>query len=606
MMHMKNRCTIILLALLLLLCAVSCGKGGDGADTTPQSIDTSTQDTTPAPVPNVTLADGGKSDYVIVFAHGGDNCDRALEFRTLFSKATGITLPYETDVTREGAPDGMEIVVGRTNRDAFFDAPLDTLVSDAYILKISGNRLLICAAERQGYLRAFAELFKQTLDVEDINAMQTQKNAAVLLPQDYSVCAEPSYRLEDNKTESGIEYATEGSTGGAYNYLKFAESLVYRFPEPVGDSFNYFTLRYSSDAYLKAELVYKLDDTKYTEVLFLEPGEHMTFNSFSDGAMHKRTGSQIAELHLMPIKAKKAEFILEDVAVSTRPLPDDVVYISSGRYKLGIKLAWGGGISYLEDLEDGDSQLSNLLNDHDTGRLVQQSYYGTQSAPYVPAKYGENMWCYNPVQGGDQYNNRSKLVDYSISEDGKSIYVKCRPLDWSHENSLTPSYMENTYAIQGDMIKVDNRFLDFSGYTHRDAHQELPAFYTVSYLCDFVFYDGTNAFSGDELTVKKDLPFWGGNSNAYFNMKSKETWCAWVGPEGYGIGVYTPIAKVLLAGRHMYNGSRSSKNDATNYVAPLITHKLTTLKPFEYSYYIATGGVNEIRSTFGEVYKEIK
>jgi hypothetical protein len=134
--------------------------------------------------------------------------------------------------------------------------------------------------------------------------------------------------------------------------------------------------------------------------------------------------------------------MLEDVTVSTRDIPDEVVYLTSDRYRLGIKLTWGGGISYFEDLQDGDNALSNLLNDHDTGRLIQQSYYGTSSAPYTPAQYNGTTWSYNPVQGGDQYNNRSKLIDYRIAEDGQSIYIKRRPLDWAQRNSLTPSYME--------------------------------------------------------------------------------------------------------------------------------------------------------------------
>ena len=241
----------------------------------------------------------------------------------------------------------------------------------------------------------------------------------------------------------------------------------------------------------------------------------------------------------------------------------------------------GGGVSYLEDLNDGDESITNLLNDHDTGRLIQQSYYGTSSAPYKPAKFGDTLWSYNPVQGGDQYGNKSKLVDFSISEDGKSIWVKCQPLDWAPKNQRTPSYMENTYTIADGYIKVDNRFIDFSGYTHNNSHQELPAFYTISYLSDFVFYNGTKAWQGDELTVKKDLKFWAGNSDAYFNVKSKENWCAWVAPTGYGVGVYTPIAEILLAGRHEYNGSKDAGNNATNYVAPLITYTHKSFDVFE-------------------------
>ena len=86
-------------------------------------------------------------------------------------------------------------------------------------------------------------------------------------------------------------------------------------------------------------------------------------------------------------------------------------------------------------------------------------------------------------------------------------------------------------------------------------------------------------------------------------MKSKETWGAWIAPTGYGIGVYTPIAEILLAGRHQYNGSKDAGNNATNYVAPLITYTMKSFDAFEYSYYITTGSVEEIRNTFKSVAK---
>ena len=98
--------------------------------------------------------------------------------------------------------------------------------------------------------------------------------------------------------------------------------------------------------------------------------------------------------------------------------------------------------------------------------------------------------------------------------------------------------------------------------------------------------------------MKKDLKFWAGNSDAYFNVKSKENWCAWVAPNGYGVGVYTPIAEILLAGRFEYNGSKDARNNATNYVAPLITYTHKSFDVFEYSYYITTGTVDAIRTVF--------
>ncbi len=556
-----------------------------------------TEEATEAPEVRVEIS----KDHVLIFSSDDASYDAAYKFSKLYTKATGITLTMKKDSMTEKSESAKEIVFGKTDREEFYSVDHDSLVSDAFVLALCGERLFVCAGTDAGYDAAFAAFFKETLGIEEIDMIDIIDKIPSL-PENFELISEPSAKLEADKTASGISYRVEGAESGAYNHYKFKEYLAYHFDTPVGSDFNGYTLTYSTDSYLKGEITYKLGEERYAEEFFLEPGEKMSFYSLCDSALKGKSGSVILSVKLTLIDSKEASFILEDIAVSSREVPtEDVVYITDGKYKLGIKLTWGGGVSYLEDLGDGDDSITNLLNDHDTGRLIQQSYYGTDSDPYKPAKYGENMWCYNPVQGGDQYNNRSKLVDFKIAEDGRSIWVKCQPLDWAQKNSRTPSYMENTYTIADGIIKVDNRFTDFSGYTHRNAHQELPAFYTISYLSDFVFYNGDKAWSGGELTVKKDLPFWAGNSDAYFHLKSKETWCAWVAPTGYGVGVYTPIAEILLAGRHQYNGSKDAHNDATNYVAPLITYKLKAFEAFEYSYYITTGSVEQIRTAFESV-----
>jgi pseudouridine-5'-phosphate glycosidase len=101
-------------------------------------------------------------------------------------------------------------------------------------------------------------------------------------------------------------------------------------------------------------------------------------------------------------------------------------------------------------------------------------------------------------------------VDYVISEDGKSIYVKCRPLDWAKKNVLTPSYMENTYTLCDGYVKVDNRFVDFSGYTHRNADQELPAFYTRTSGHSVDYRLDTPKEIADAFRVKMELGLAGG------------------------------------------------------------------------------------------------
>lgn len=582
---------IICFLAFLMIFAVGC--------TEPQINEAiTTEEVTEAP--EVEIRVDISKDYVLIFAGDDASYDTAYRFSRLYSEATGVTLKMTKDKMVAKSESAREIVFGKTDREEYYQVDYDSLVSDAFVIALRGERLYICAGSEAGYEAAFAAFFKESLGIEDVDMIE-KVDKIPSLPEGFELISEPSVKLEADKTASGISYRVEGADSGAYNHYSFKESVVYWFDTPVGEKFNSYSLTYSTDSHLKGEITYLYENEKYTEEFFLEPGEKVNFLSLCDSALKGKICDSISSVKISAIGSGEASFILEDIAVSTREMPtEDVAYITDGKYKLGVKLTWGGGVSYLEDLADGDESITNLLNDHDTGRLIQQSYYGTDSAPYKPAKYGENMWCYNPVQGGDQYGNRSKLVDFKIAEDGKSIWVKCQPLDWAQKNMRTPSYMENTYTIEGGCIKVDNRFIDFSGYTHRNAHQELPAFYTISYLSDFVFYNGSNAWKGEALTVKKDLPFWAGNPDAYFNMKSKETWCAWVAPTGYGVGVYTPIAEILLAGRHQYNGSKDAHNNATNYVAPLITYKLQAFKAFEYSYYITTGSVEEIRAEFAK------
>jgi hypothetical protein len=164
--------------------------------------------------------------------------------------------------------------------------------------------------------------------------------------------------------------------------------------------------------------------------------------------------------------------------------------------------------------------------------------------------------------------------------------------------------MENTYTLESEYVKVDNRFTDYSGWEHPFAGQELPAFYTVSYLDTFVWYNGEDSWSGDALSSKNDLPFWGdhvGECTFILREKNTETWCAWInGADDYGLGVYAPNIDQLKAGRYLYDGSKSDMAESTGYVAPINVLKMVSFKPIEYSYLLAAGSTAEIRKIFTE------
>ena len=405
------------------------------------------------------------------------------------------------------------------------------------------------------------------------------------------------------------------------------EKAVFEFNGEDCGWFNYYGISYKSDAYMKGKITYMLKGEQYSEEFFLEPSDGTKpFYSFIDGMLDKAKSNEILAVTFEPLDKDSAEFGLMGLDVFNRKIPEMNVYLENDEHKIGVNLLWGGALDYLEDLNsnvqavkvDGiirvDSDASarygkksvndnvNLINRHDTGRLVQQSYYGTSDCEmYEGGWYGENKWNYNPVQGGNLYNESSKIVDLVVGED--YIYIKCRPLDWAKTAAdITPSYMEATYTLGGGAVKVACRFVDFSGYPAVHTTQELPAFYCIEPLNRFVYYNGSLPWTGDtNLTYKDDLIFW--PDAGYPNFPSTENWAGFMGEfdDSFGIALYVPHKASFLAG--IYDRERTTETDpsvsvSTSYIAAVDTCEFRSFNPAEYCYYVSTGTVGEIRSNF--------
>lgn len=417
------------------------------------------------------------------------------------------------------------------------------------------------------------------------------------------------------KTLEGLEYAASGYDSVEKNRFVFAKGMSLSFTEPFEASFNRFSIKYRSNVALKIFVSYTVDGAEKEDYYFLELGEG-TFSGLVTDFLNKKQGRMITDIRIENLEGVAAKFAVTGFSTEVIAVPERDYYISGSRYTLGIDLGWGGTINYVSDNQCPVDGVENMINKHDTGRLVQQSYYGTgeqEGIDFVWGSFnGSETWPYNPVQGGGQKNSASRLIDF-VKGDGY-VYIKVQPMDWGKVGVITPSYMENWYIIEDDYIKVDNRFVDFSGWDHPCRSQELPAFYTISYLDSFVWYDGIKPWSGDELSWRHELRFWGDSQYAgecSFRIKepNSETWCAWVSTEdNYGIGLYSPNIDRYSAGRYQYietlgvstgtSGSKNASANPTNYVAPWKQIQLIAFKPLEYSYLICAGSVDEIRATF--------
>lgn len=404
----------------------------------------------------------------------------------------------------------------------------------------------------------------------------------------------------------GLSYLASGYTSIEGNVLRFFKGVSLVF-DSTDDVFNRITLGYVSTQPLHGTVTYSVDGQSVTDDFYLEAGKD-TFSCLISQYLDGKKGQGVTKMHFESCNGQSAQFALCVMVLEDYPVygnATDNYYIENDRYKLGIRLGWGGGIDYLLDKQCPIEGLGNLVNQADTGRLVQQSYYGVvRNGEFEPGEFNGSEWCYNPVQGGDKYLHPGRIIDVVVTED--SMYIKAQPLDWAKDNYLTPSYMENVYTLYEDRVLVDNRFVDFSNWTHRMAQQELPAFYTVSHLSVFSFYNGTNPWTDDTLSYRHDLNFWGdylwaGDCTFRLRRSNTETWCAWTSPEhGYGFGLYVPGVDCFKAGCYQYNNSMDSEEFATNYVAPLKNMLIKSFEPIEYSYMMATGSLPELRALFTE------
>ena len=431
------------------------------------------------------------------------------------------------------------------------------------------------------------------------NAEATTEEVTLPAPEDYEITEKDG--TASVTTPLGLIYTLTGYTALDKATATVGESLTYTLEgEAFEEKFNRITLTYAATAPVKVWVSYT-EQGKSTEEYFFLDAKEGQFSGLNTGFMKGYSARKLTALRVEPLTDKATAFTLAGVSTEKLEKLPKTYYLESDRYKLGIDLGWGGTVSYLEDKTCTIPDLVNLVNRHDTGRLIQQSFYGVQeNDEYTPGISFDSKWRYNPVQGGDQYNNPSRLIDVVIT--ANSLYIKSQPQDWSLDNALTPSYYENTYTLDGDCVKVDNRFTDYSGWEHPFSGQELPAFYTVSYLDTFVWYNGEDSWTGDTLSSKNDLPFWGdhaGECTFILREKNTETWCAWInGGDDYGLGVYVPNIDQHKAGRYEFDGSKSDMANSTGYVAPINILKLVSFDPIEYSYLLTAGNIATIRETF--------
>jgi|GEM_PF-671387 len=513
-------------------------------------------------------------------------------FSIVYRNATGASVPVTVSLMRGGSEiAGTSLTYTAASSAQYVSRVLDYSAVSAWdgdidALKIKFDGSAICLG---GLIFSDAE-----------NGASTRGTAKALslnrmIGQYTPVTGQTVVPLNDTTTMATYSNYNAASNG-EYTYPSALTFTIDRQPD---QKFDRITLKYTSTTLARGVITYNVNGTSVSDEFFLEAASSTaSFNTIIPGYFNGDVATELTSVTIYPIKAASSVFSLKGIYTENMTNYNGEIYLQNSKVKVGVLLSMGGGISHYEKLDDNNPNYSNLLNRYDVGRLIQQSYYGINTSPYVLGDMGGTPWRYNPVQGGDVHNNPSQIVDLQVTD--TMIYVKTRPMDWGHDNHLTPSYMENWYTLYDSFTKVDNRFIDFSTYTHTSAAQELPAFYTVSALGTFCLYRGSSPWTGGAYAAYSNLHFWAGEYHAQQTYSaSSEGWYAWIDGSGFGVALYVPGITEVLAGRFGEGIiSYSPDENPTNYFAPLRTMTLKAGKPLTYSYLICAGQINDIRTTF--------
>lgn len=293
--------------------------------------------------------------------------------------------------------------------------------------------------------------------------------------------------------------------------------------------------------------------------------------------------------------ASSGTILLDLVAVETRQedfeLKNDFLHLKQD-------LTRGGSISFIA--KAGTSR--NIVNIHDEGRYIQQSYYAGNNLNRQPEGQSPSWspWPWNPIQGGDYARNRAPIM--SSEKTATSLYVKCTPMLWDMNNKPAEATMEQWTTIDGNVIRVRNKLSCFRTDNLYGENilrdQEIPAVYPISALKNLYSYFGaspwTNAPPDNPTVVYLSSGFWGRYNSV------TEKWMAFVDDNQWGIGVYSPTATKFLAGMSGSAGGEAT-SASTCYISPVRQERLLKNSVMEYEYFLIIGTLSEIRAKIYQI-----
>lgn len=276
-------------------------------------------------------------------------------------------------------------------------------------------------------------------------------------------------------------------------------------------------------------------------------------------------------------------------SVFADPGTDKMACLDNGIIKIGVNLERGGAIGFLADVRKS----GNVVNVHDLGRWIGQSYYSGPK-PFGMPHPGWKDWPWNPVSAGDVYGNPSKLVE--MKNDGKTLYMKSAPMQWALKNVPGDCQFETWITLEGRTVRVRNRLTnEREDRTQYPAmNQELPFVYTIGKLHRLVTYAGDSPFTDDLLKEIPKVPP-KDNQPQWATFFATEHWAALVDDDDWGLGVIHPDVVRFIGGFSGKPNTGGPDDDPTGYIAPVRQEILDHNIVYEFRYTLVLDNLTNIR-----------
>lgn len=272
-----------------------------------------------------------------------------------------------------------------------------------------------------------------------------------------------------------------------------------------------------------------------------------------------------------------------------RPKPD-LLFIENPAMKVGIDRSMGASITWLS----WKAHPGNIINIHDPGRLLQQSYYAGKSLDRLADGQHKawTPWSWNPIQGGGVMS-WARVTRFEKIED-RALTAETIPKLWDMPDEEAEAVMFQATEFEPDMpnvVRVHNRLVCKRQQGDRwgaavPRHQELPACYFTSAFRHFVSYLGDGKWRPEE---QPPGPPWGKATPPLKVM-------ACFNDDDQGVAIYSPVAdQHWNFGPHRpHTPSAKPEDGPCVHLAPIATVPLGPQSTLEYRYWMVVGTKAEI------------